>query len=231
MIAIISFSPAPALTFRGTTAGKDAAGRPRAPLPHQVPGRQRLFNRPDYQRKNMTHRAVRRSLAFFAFVSGTAFAQAPDNPYAGQEQRNIKALSAKEAADYLNGRGMGTSKAAELNQYPGPRHVLDNAAKLGLSHDQIAKATEIAQAMEREAVRLGREIVHKEAELDAQFAQRRASPESIREIVSALAQLQAQFRLAHLNAHLGMRPLLSAEQAALYDRVRGYGGAASPGSH
>jgi hypothetical protein len=54
----------------------------------------------------------------FALVVGTA-AQAP-SPYAGQEQRPIKALSETEMRDLAEGRGMGLAKAAELNSYPGP---------------------------------------------------------------------------------------------------------------
>jgi hypothetical protein len=36
----------------------------------------------------------------------------PSTPYAGQEQREIKALSAEEIQSYLSGSGMGLSKAA-----------------------------------------------------------------------------------------------------------------------
>ena len=54
------------------------------------------------------------------------------SPYAGQEARDIKALSLEEIADLAAGRGMGLALAAELNGYPGPRHVLDLAPELGL---------------------------------------------------------------------------------------------------
>src|SRR5690348_13327169 len=45
------------------------------------------------------------------------------NPYAGQQARAIKALSEADVAALRGGEGMGLAKAAELNGYPGPRHV------------------------------------------------------------------------------------------------------------
>lgn len=50
-------------------------------------------------------------------------------PYAGQQERMIKALSTSEIDGLKKGKGMGLAKAAELNHYPGPRHVLDEASK------------------------------------------------------------------------------------------------------
>jgi hypothetical protein len=49
------------------------------------------------------------------------------SPYAGSHTRDIKALSAQEAADLRAGRGMGLALATELNGYPGPLHVLELA--------------------------------------------------------------------------------------------------------
>jgi len=52
-------------------------------------------------------------------------------------------LSDEQRAQYLNGEGMGFARPAELNHYPGPRHVLDNADKLQLSSDQLGKTQEL----------------------------------------------------------------------------------------
>lgn len=149
---------------------------------------------------------------------------AADNPYAGHEQRPVKALSDQEMNDYLNGRGMGTSKAAELNHYPGPQHVIDHADQLGLSQDQLAKTREIHNAMAHEARRIGQQIVAKESDLEALYASQNANPENTQRAVQELANLQGQFRLAHLNAHLSMKEVLSPQQVESYDHVRGYDG-------
>jgi Spy/CpxP family protein refolding chaperone len=167
-----------------------------------------------------------------ALSTAASTIHAADSPYAGQDKRAIKALSEQEIGDYLNGRGMGTSKAAELNHYPGPRHVLDEADKLGLTAQQVAKTRDIHAAMESDAKRIGKEIVQKEMELESLYANQRATADNTRDIVTALARLQADFRLAHLNAHLQMRDILSPHQIAIYDQLRGYGGRDShAGSH
>ena len=46
-----------------------------------------------------------------AAIVGTPAAAQHHSPYAGQEDRTVKALSAQEVADYLAGRGMGLAKA------------------------------------------------------------------------------------------------------------------------
>ena len=61
----------------------------------------------------------------------------PVSPYRGQETREIKALSAQEVSDLLAGKGMGFAKAAELNGYPGPKHVLELAGPLALTPEQV----------------------------------------------------------------------------------------------
>jgi hypothetical protein len=60
-------------------------------------------------------------------------ADMPASPYAGQQARTIKALSDEEIAALRNGEGLGMAKAAELNGYPGPLHVLALAAQLELT--------------------------------------------------------------------------------------------------
>lgn len=65
------------------------------------------------------------SIMLLLCFSFCARAQKSSQPYAGQETREIKALSPDEVAAHLEGRGMGFAKAAELNHYPGPKHVLD----------------------------------------------------------------------------------------------------------
>jgi hypothetical protein len=158
-----------------------------------------------------------------ALLTIASTGHAADSPYAGQEARAIKALSEQEITDYLNGSGMGTSKAAELNHYPGPRHVLDEADKLGLSAEQLTETRAVFAAMDSDAKRIGREIVQKEAELESLYANTRATADNTRDVVTALARLQADFRLTHLNAHMQMRDILSPHQIAMYDKLRGYG--------
>jgi len=167
------------------------------------------------------HTIQRAAILMSALVFATG-AAAADKPYAGLQTRSIKALSEQEIADYLQGNGMGLSKVAELNHYPGPRHVVDQADDLGLSPMQLAKAREIWQAMDVKARALGETIVTKETVLEKSFSSGSATPADTRAVLDELARLQADLRYTHLSAHLAMRSVLSADQIAKYDALRGY---------
>jgi uncharacterized membrane protein/Spy/CpxP family protein refolding chaperone len=149
-----------------------------------------------------------------------------DSPYAGQQSRALKAFSTQEIDDLVEGRGMGTSKAAELNHYPGPRHVLEAAQQLQLTHEQVEKTKAIQASMSTSAKAIGQQIIAKETELEALFADRKATPENVGPNIEELGRLQASLRLAHLSAHLAMAQVLKAKQIAQYDTMRGY--SASP---
>ena len=141
---------------------------------------------------------------------------------AGQEEREIKSLSTEEIESYLSGDGMGLAKAAELNHYPGPRHVLDWAEKLRLAEKQLARTKEIYQAMHQEAVALGKLIVEKERMLNGLFVDRKIDKTQLDSLVSEIAKFQGNLRATHLTAHLQMKEVLSPEQIAAYDAIRGY---------
>jgi len=167
-----------------------------------------------------------RSIKFFAaflFFPPVAFSQSPSSSYAGQEQRAIKALSPQDVKMYLEGHGMGFAKAAELNHYPGPRHVLDLATELKLSHEQFTKTQQIYDKMHNDAVRLGELIVQKEKQLDSLYATQKISEAQLRAVVGEIAKLQGELRVVHLNAHLEMKKILTPVQTAKYDELRGYG--------
>jgi hypothetical protein len=158
-----------------------------------------------------------------------AFAQAASpSPYAGQETREIKALSPSEQADLLAGKGMGLAKAAELNGYPGPAHVLELASQLGLSAEQLAMTRALFTSMEQRAKELGRQLVAAEQSLDTLFASKQVSPTQLEQSLAKIGNLQAKVRAAHLVAHLEQARILSAEQNATYARLRGYSQGGEP---
>lgn len=163
-------------------------------------------------------------IAFVVLALASMPALSADNPYAGQERRPIKALSEQDIADYRGGRGMRTSLAAELNHYPGPRHVLEHAHALGLSEAQRAGTQDLHDKMARDAKRVGEQIVNKEAELETLFATGQANRDNTAALVREIGTLQAEYRLVHLDAHLSMRQVLTPQQIAEYDKLRGYQG-------
>jgi Spy/CpxP family protein refolding chaperone len=149
-------------------------------------------------------------------------ANAP-SPYAGQQSREIKSLSSAEQADLLAGKGMGLAKAAELNGYPGPAHVLELAADLGLSAEQRQRT---------QARTLGQQVIDAERELDALFASGQITRERLASQLDRIGALQAELRAVHLEAHLEQARILTPEQTGRYAALRGYAGTrAGHGDH
>src|SRR5215469_3090105 len=144
-------------------------------------------------------------------------------PYAGQQARTVKALSDEEIAALRNGEGMGMTKAAELNGYPGPVHVLALAAQLGLSEGQRHDVQTVFDRMSAAAKPLGGELIAQEQALDQLFAQGEITPDRLAATTAAIAELQGRLRLVHLSAHLETRALLNADQIARYEQLWGYG--------
>lgn len=171
---------------------------------------------------------VRRWLAIVAGAAwaGSAWA-AGAAPYAGWDGRAIKALSAEQVDDLRNGRGMGLALPAELNGYPGPRHVLDLADALELSDLQQAEAQRLYDEMQAQAIVLGEGVIAAEARLDRQFALGTASDASVQTTALELGRLQGALRAHHLRYHLAMRDLLSPHQVMRYQQLRGYAGGGS----
>jgi Spy/CpxP family protein refolding chaperone len=142
--------------------------------------------------------------------------------YSGQEQRSIKALSPEDVQGLREGKGMGLAKAAELNGYPGPSHVLQLSDALSLSSQQRQKTQALFQAMEEKAKSLGAALVEAERELDALFSRRLATPELVQSQMLKIGNLQALVRSAHLEVHIAQAALLTPEQITQYEKLRGY---------
>jgi len=164
-----------------------------------------------------------RLTALLVAIPLLTLAQNQRTPYEGQQSREIKALSDAEVQAYLGGRGMGLAKAAELNGYPGPMHVLELAAQLKLSAAQKTETQIVFERMRQEAVRLGKTIVEKEADLNRLFAGQEANSNNLPAAVAEIARLQGELRSVHLRAHLEMKRVLSRSQIEKYDELRGYG--------
>jgi Spy/CpxP family protein refolding chaperone len=167
--------------------------------------------------------------AFALLVFGTTGgARADTAPYSGMQARDIKALSPQQMEDLRAGRGMGLALAAELNGFPGPSHVLELADALMLSPAVRERTRALLAAMKDEAVPLGQRLIAEEAALDRDFATSRIDDAGLRRRLEEIAGLQAELRYTHLKYHLTMRALLTPEQIASYDRLRGYAGASTP---
>jgi LTXXQ motif family protein len=143
-------------------------------------------------------------------------------PYAGLQQRDIKALDDKQIADLRNGRGMGLALAAELNGYPGPLHVLELKDQLQLTIDQRQRFQQLFDSMKAEAIAVGEKLVADERALDRRFAEGGMTPETLAALTTTIGETQGQLRAVHLKYHLTSAELLSTEQRQRYAHLRGY---------
>lgn len=147
---------------------------------------------------------------------------AASSPYAGEHLRTIKSLSDRDIEGLLAGKGMGYAKAAELNRYPGPKHVLELAEQLELSGEQIRTTQAIFEKMRQQAIVLGKELIDREQHLDELFSSQQVSEASLKQTLQTIAELQARLRGVHLFAHLQTKQLLSQQQIVMYQQLRGY---------
>jgi hypothetical protein len=161
------------------------------------------------------------ALSLIAF-SGTA-ANAQIQQYAGQQDREIKSLSADDIAELKAGKGWGLAKPAELNGYPGPSHVLELKEKLGLTPGQEAGIKGLFDEMKAAAVPLGLKLIDLERDLDELYISKTVNSKNLEELLLKIGEVRSRLRFAHLSAHLKTVEILSKEQVAKYNELRGYG--------
>jgi len=162
------------------------------------------------------------TLLLTTLLSLTGFSQHMHSAYEGEDKRTVKALSEADIDGYLNGKGMGLAKAAELNGYPGPMHVLDAKKELELTEKQINQIQNIYDDMKKNAVSLGKQIVEKETALDEAFKTKTMSGKKLNGLTAEIAELQGKLRAIHLSAHLKTTEVLSKDQIKKYNELRGY---------
>lgn len=119
-----------------------------------------------------------------------------------------------------DGRGFGMAFAADRNRYPGPLHVLELRARLGLTADQATRAQALLDAMFAESRPKGARLLQAERALAQLFADRRADSASVRAAVATVEQARAELRTVHLLTHLQTRALLTDEQLRIYHEAR-----------
>jgi hypothetical protein len=117
---------------------------------------------------------------------------------------------------------MGLALPAELNGYPGPSHVLENADALALTVEQRERTKALFEAMKAEAIPVGAQLIEQEARLDRLFAERRITPTGLTTATAEIGATQGKLRETHLKYHLAMMTVLSAGQVEKYQALRGY---------
>jgi hypothetical protein len=145
------------------------------------------------------------------------------SPYAGLETRANKSLSGTDLKELRRGGGWGLALAAELNGAPGPAHLLELRDKIPLSADQIVTIQQIFNEMQTEAIAAGARLIAAEEAIEAAFRAANLDDARLRALIAQAEEARAELRFIHLSRHLSTPPLLSADQIAKYNTLRGYG--------
>ncbi len=169
-------------------------------------------------------------IAVVAAVALSGFAMA-EQPYAGLQNRPIKTLSDQQIADLSAGRGMGFALAAELNGYPGPIHAIELADQLRLTPDQVSKLKAILEAMKAETIPIGTSLISQERDLNDDFAKHTITQARLEAATQQIGTTQAALRASHLKYHLSTVAVLTPEQIARYNELRGYKAVHDPAAH
>ena len=162
-------------------------------------------------------------LALFFAGPTTALDNRP-SPYAGQETRPLKSLSAEDLAELRRGGGWGLARAAELNGMPGPAHLLELKDRIPLTTGQVEAITAIFRNMRAAAIAEGKRLIAREETLEKAFRNAKVTERSLQGLLSEIGQARTALRYVHLAAHLKTLPLLSDDQIARYNILRGYAG-------
>ena len=120
----------------------------------------------------------------------------------------------------LKGLGSGLAIVADLNNYPGPKHVIDLKVELGLTRDQLKKTEALEKGVSSSAVAKGAEIVQAEEELFQLFEAGTVSEKALRTKLEQIGKLRSDLRFIHLQAHLRMKQILTPDQIKQYGEIR-----------
>ncbi|HTP79983.1 MAG TPA: hypothetical protein VMM57_06220 [Bacteroidota bacterium] len=124
----------------------------------------------------------------------------------------------------LAGDGMGMALEAESHGYPSPKHCLELKDDLALSKDQVTKIQGIVENVLIGAKLKGEEIVGAEEGVDRGLTSGTVSEKSLRTQLEAVGRLRGELRFIHLQAHIRVKAILSANQLARYNEIRSHEG-------
>lgn len=158
--------------------------------------------------------------------TSSVFAQAEPTPtpsaYSTLLDTETRGLPLELIEAYRTGAGAGLALPAELNGYPGPRHVLDLADELDLTEDQQSEIQDLYDNMLPEAILLGEQILQAESELELAFRDNTIDEIFLKDQLAEIGGLQSQLRFVHLGTHLATIDILTSHQVVQYNNLRGY---------
>jgi len=132
----------------------------------------------------------------------------------------IRTLTAEQIAQIERGEGAGFALPAERNGVPGPRHVLDLAAELGLSAEQRDEIERIFDAMKADAIAAGTRYLAAQRSLEQDFRDGTLTEAALPGRVADVSRHEGGLAAIHLVAHLRTAAILTPDQIAAYQELR-----------
>lgn len=154
---------------------------------------------------------MRPAIAFVAVLTAALPAVGEPTP---------SALSEERVAGLLAGAGLGYARAAELNGWPGPLHVLELGAALELTREQAERMAALRQEMLEAARPLGRKLIEAERRLDRLFIRGEPTPAAVAAATAETAAIEGRLRAVHLTTHVKAHAVLSPKQNRRYAELR-----------
>ena len=174
--------------------------------------------------------SVASAILFWCLALSSEAADSVPSPYAGEESHAVKNLSAEDVAELRRG-GWGLARSAELNGMPGPFHLLELKDDIPLTREQVSEITAVYERMREAAIAEGEHFIAAERALEDAFRAGTVTEKSLRTLLAEVARSRARLRFIHLSAHLETPALLTHEQIARYDALRGYSAHAGGAGH
>jgi len=94
--------------------------------------------------------------------------------------------------------------------------------EIKLTDMQQVKIKDIFLEMQKNAIRLGTQLIKAEHQLNSMFANNSVTTMSLDIVLGNIAGLRKDLRFEHLSTHLKMPAILSSQQIVLYNKLRGY---------
>ena len=101
--------------------------------------------------------------------------------------------------------------------------------RIPLSPEQVSKIKALFAEMKAKAIAVGARLINFEEQLENKFRNGTITAIELRTLLKQLAEVRAELRFVHLSTHLKTPAIVSAEQIARYNILRGY--AKDPCSH
>jgi Spy/CpxP family protein refolding chaperone len=146
--------------------------------------------------------------------------------FAEWQGHEIRSLSPTQVQALQDGDEASFAWAAERNGYPGAQHILELASKLELSDDQVTRVTQLRDETRQAAQTVGAQVLQSYVDLEALFRAGNVGPSAMQTASERTGTLEGQLMSIHLAAHIQARTILTAQQNAEYQQLRGYEDAA-----